>query len=460
MNTAINWLETEWRVILIPIVVFWVTLILTFWLRKLIYDYLRKLVPLDKWKANEKVIEAVRGPSALWCLFLGIFLALYSSSLPGDWKPTVSRIMWTILLISLTVPLLRISGEAVMFYGKTLRMVRKAAILSRNVVRVVILILATLVALEIWGVSTNIILVLLVTAVVAMALGFRDAFPNFFAGINIGAKQQVKKGDFIKLEGGEEGYITRIGWNNTLLQTPEDHIVIVPNNFLLQRTVVNFGRPLKKAREAFQFNIRKTAKVPTGERAKNLYELVQQLTTAPDDVFFCHTFRCLEENPDSAWRNHDDFSTWAKDVLGLTLLSEKLNRIKIFEYTNLAALRENYINVIGEFIRSGQDMRDAPTGKEFYFIKATSTISPTSYLAHDLREFAETLRKVSPDSLYFHILGSRLRLRNGMNDFSVWLENSVGESELSREINMIDPYAYNSDGLRSLLIQSIEKRIK
>jgi hypothetical protein len=47
-----------------------------------------------------------------------------------------------------------------------------------------------------------------------------------------------------------------------------------------------------------------------------------------------------------------------------------------------------------------------------------------------------------------------------MNDFSVWLENSVGESELSREINMIDPYAYNSDDLRSLLIQSIEKRIK
>ena len=47
-----------------------------------------------------------------------------------------------------------------------------------------------------------------------------------------------------------------------------------------------------------------------------------------------------------------------------------------------------------------------------------------------------------------------------MNDFSMWLEDSLGESELGREISQINPYTYTPEGLRSELIRLIEKRIK
>jgi hypothetical protein len=72
----------------------------------------------------------------------------------------------------------------------------------------------------------------------------------------------------------------------------------------------------------------------------------------------------------------------------------------------------------------------------------------------------EALRKLSLDSLYFHIFESRLRLRKPTNDFSVWLENSMGEPELAQEIARFDPYSYTLEGTRSLLMQLIEKRIK
>ncbi len=67
-------------------------------------------------------------------------------------------------------------------------------------------------------------------------------------------------------------------------------------------------------------------------------------------------------------------------------------------------------------------------------MKSVSVILPTAYVAHDLREFVEALRKISPASLYFHVFESRLRLGQESNDFSIWLEKSLEEADLSQEI--------------------------
>jgi len=99
-------------------------------------------------------------------------------------------------------------------------------------------------------------------------------------------------------------------------------------------------------------------------------------------------------------------------------------------------------------------------GREFHYMKSVSVTLPTSYVVHDLREFVEALRKISLGSLYFHVFESRLRLGRGLNDFSIWLQDSLGESELGDEISRLDPYTYTLEGLRSALIQLIEKRIK
>jgi hypothetical protein len=87
-------------------------------------------------------------------------------------------------------------------------------------------------------------------------------------------------------------------------------------------------------------------------------------------------------------------------------------------------------------------------------------ILPTSYTACDLREFVEALRKISPSSLYFHIFESRLRLGVESNDFAIWLDRDIEEKGLSQEVARIDPYTYTLEGLRSLLIQIIEKHIR
>lgn len=48
----------------------------------------------------------------------------------------------------------------------------------------------------------------------------------------------------------------------------------------------------------------------------------------------------------------------------------------------------------------------------------------------------------------------------GLNDFSTWLKDNLDEAELADEIARLDPYVYTLEGLRSALIQLIEKHIK
>jgi hypothetical protein len=229
----------------------------------------------------------------------------------------------------------------------------------------------------------------------------------------------------------------------------------------LQQTVINYGRPLKKAGEAFRFHIRCHLPELTGIRARNARELLAQLKQASDSVVYYHTHRFLEEHHYLTPEPANDFAVWAGDALGDDVLGEQLAAVDTFSFANLAGLKERIAGVLEEHISShGNDFRDAEPGREFHFIKSVSAIMDCTCRAHDLRELVENLRTVSLGSIYFHMFESRLRLGRGQNDFSLWLQDSLDEPELAQEISRLDPYTYSLEGLRSALIQLIEKRIK
>ena len=217
---------------------------------------------------------------------------------------------------------------------------------------------------------------------------------------------------------------------------------------------------MKKSREPFRFFNRVHLTELTGIKAKNLKELVDILKNAPDSIVYYHTHHFLEEHHYLTPEPANDFAVWVSDVLGDETLGEKLASIDAFEFPTLSALRERMVNVIGEHISSGQELRKAPEGREFHFMKWVSVILPTPYAARDLREFVEALRKLSLGSLYFHIFESRLRLGRVTNDFSVWMKNILEEQELAEAIEKVDPYTYTLEGVRSQLIKLVERRIK
>jgi small-conductance mechanosensitive channel len=430
------------------------------WLLGIIDNAIERWKTKARWASSRSVITIVRRSFLFWVFLVGLAFAVQVSSFPQETKSIIVKIVGSLFVLSFGWVVIVIIEHLLKAYLPRLRISRPTTIVAVNTVRVTIVIVGALVVLDLWGAPTTPLLLLIAIAVLASALALRNAAPHIFAGIQLGATRQIKVGDYIKLETGEEGYITDIGWSNTQLKVVDNNVIVVPNNRLLQQKIINYGRPLKKAREAFHFYSHTHLTELTGLQAKNLRELADILKQAPDTVIYYHTHRFFEEHRYLTPEPSNDFAIWISDALGEEALGERLAAVNTFEFPDLGALRERLVGIIEERLAKGSDSREAMTGREFYFMKSVSVVMPTPYFVQDLREFVETLRKISLSSLYFHLLESRLRLGKGLNDFTAWMKDSLGEDQLGEEIARFDPYTYTLEGLRLALIQLIEKRIK
>ena len=52
-----------------------------------------------------------------------------------------------------------------------------------------------------------------------MALALQEPLANFFAGLFITVAGQVRVGDYVKLDSGQEGYVVDFSWRSTRLRT-------------------------------------------------------------------------------------------------------------------------------------------------------------------------------------------------------------------------------------------------
>lgn len=437
----------------LPVLVFLFALWASWWLRRLSFRLLRQ------WPDGETVEQHTRRPSRLWVLLVGILLALPFLPPVEPWRSLGGRLVGSLLVVSLALTTLRIGEGLLGIYLPRWEMFREIVPGFRQGLRVAVGLLAALVLLEVWGIPlTLLILALLVSAFLLLVL-LREPMLDLFSGLQLRSQSHIREGDYIKLESGEEGYVAVIGWNAVVLHTAEDARILVPNARLVRSTVTNYGRPLKRSREPFRFQAHLHLKELTGRRASSLRELVEVLRQAPDAVVYYHTHHFLEEHHFLTPQPANDFAFWVAEALGDEALGEKLSSVDTFAFPTLGALRERLVAVMEEHLRRSGDERRAPEGEEFHFVSSVSVVVPTPYVAHDLREFVEALRKVSIGSLYFHIFAARLRLQRGENDFSIWLEDSLGEKELAEEVARLDPYSYTLDGLRAQLIGMVEKRL-
>jgi len=79
-----------------------------------------------------------------------------------------------------------------------------------------------------------------------VALALQDTLSNMFAGFHIILARQIKIGDYIKLETGQEGYVQDVNWRTTKIRVLPNNIVLIPNSRLAQVIVTNYYLPQKE----------------------------------------------------------------------------------------------------------------------------------------------------------------------------------------------------------------------
>ncbi len=211
---------------------------------------------------------------------------------------------------------------------------------------------------------------------------------------------------------------------------------------------------MRKAKEPFHFVAASYLIQICRERAKTLGDLESHLRSVPDGSIFYHTFQSLESHHYTAFSS--DFAQWVMAACNEAVLAERLATLDLREFVSLVDLREVLVRRVADHLRQNPQSADRPAFEPFHFCEAVEVAVPLDARAYDLRELADGVRHLSLQTLHHHFINSRLRLGLRTNDFSNWIDSSLGLPELAARLNRIDFYNNSLEGLREQMLRALE----
>lgn len=145
--------------------------------------------------------------------------------------------------VSVTLAVAAIASQAVDAYGAVIAPALPVSSLTRNIAWALIAVLGFLVILNGVGLSITPMLTALGVGGLAVALALQEPLANFFAGLFMTLAGQIRVGDYVKLDSGQEGYVVDFSWRSTRLRMLANNLVVVPNAKLAQAILVNHHLP-------------------------------------------------------------------------------------------------------------------------------------------------------------------------------------------------------------------------
>lgn len=134
-----------------------------------------------------------------------------------------------------------------------------------GIIKAIIIIASILMALTHLGVQTTSFVAILGAAGLAIALSLQGSLGNFASGVLIMIYHPFKSGDYVDA-GGIAGTVQRIELFTTVLKTPDNKMVIVPNSQITGSAITNFSQePIRRVDMvigvSYEANLKKTKEV-------------------------------------------------------------------------------------------------------------------------------------------------------------------------------------------------------
>jgi small-conductance mechanosensitive channel len=265
-----------------PIVIFILTMAAGWLVRWLILKALRGWAARSQIHAGRVMAEVLAGPTTVWVVILAAHIAIQSSSLPAKYADLGAQVLYFFWMVSVTFMAARLAGNLVRRYGDQVPGALPVTTLSQNLAQIGVLILGAVIVLDHYNYSIKTILTALGIGGLAVALALQDTLSNLFAGFYVAVARQIRLGDYIKLNTGEEGYVSDIGWRSTTIRSLNSNMIIVPNSKLAQAIVTNYYLPEKRMSASFQVAVNYRSDADQVERV--LLEIAQQGTADIPDL--------------------------------------------------------------------------------------------------------------------------------------------------------------------------------
>lgn len=230
-------------------------LLLALFVRMVLLAGLQKLASRTESALDNQIINLLRRPIFTTMFGLSLVAAVQIARLPFGASALVNLLASYIVVVWMLASL-RLSTAVLDNLGRSSKatLVEKRTIpLFDLVSKLLIILFASYVLLLIWGI--NPVGWLASAGIVGIAVGFaaKDTLANLFSGLFIVADSPYQLGDYINLDSGERGMVTRIGMRSTRLLTRSDVEITVPNAVIAGAKITNeSGGPFEKMRIRIQ----------------------------------------------------------------------------------------------------------------------------------------------------------------------------------------------------------------
>jgi small-conductance mechanosensitive channel len=212
---------------------------------KRIVSEVKKILNQRGVKLNRFLTDSLRGIPFLIFFVSGIYAALISSALGPHWQSFLAQLIQIIILGYTTIFFSKLAIGFIRIYSQTSEGFLPLTSLFENLTRLFIFIIGFLIILQSLGISITPLLTALGVGGISVGLALQTTLANLFCGINLIMSRKVNPGDYVKLETGEEGYVTDVTWRHTTIREYSNNLIIVPNAELVSSTFKNYHLPEK-----------------------------------------------------------------------------------------------------------------------------------------------------------------------------------------------------------------------
>jgi small-conductance mechanosensitive channel len=204
---------------------------------------------LRRWLGRDNVaafLGAIRLPSILWCLVLGLFAAIELVELPRRLASQLQIVLEASIILSVTLTVAGVLSSLAAAAGERRALGLGMTGLVRTAVRGTVLVVGLLVLLDGLGVQITPLLTALGVGGLAVALALQDTLSNLFAGVHLLADKPIRVGDYVKIADTIEGYVVDVGWRSTRVRMLQHNVVIVPNKRVAESVITNYDMPERR----------------------------------------------------------------------------------------------------------------------------------------------------------------------------------------------------------------------
>lgn len=302
-----SWLESAWQfarprlletlgIVVLAAVVFLIA-------SRVVLRHAKRLAARTATRLDDLLVRVIRRVLLISIVFWTLL------RLADIWEiPQASDALVAMWIIALSFPVSRLVGDLLRYFEDGIARQTETTVddtalpMINTIARIVVILLAVLVALGQLGINLSPFLAGAGVVGLAISLAAKDTLANVVAGVLLILDRPFRVGDRIELwsapnETGTWGDVLEIGLRATKIRNPDNIVVVVPNNLIMQRDIVNYTASGPHIRLRIPIAIAYEADV---ERAKRLIREAADQTEGvkpdPEPVVIVRSFGASEVN--------------------------------------------------------------------------------------------------------------------------------------------------------------------